>query len=70
MNIAKVTVLVAIIQIFGCAGTASNGATAASYEAQQLECVDKAKTREESQACRCDVKAKFGRPCAIDGGAP
>lgn len=41
------------------------------YQVEQLLCVDKAKTLEESQACRCEVKAKYGRPCELprrDGG--
>lgn len=45
-----------------------NARTAGDYEAAQLACVDHAKTREEADACRCTVKAQYGRPCA-DGGA-
>lgn len=31
--------------------------------AEQLLCVDKAKTLEESRACRCEVEKKYGRDC-------
>lgn len=59
----------------GCGpSTAANVKTAADYEAEQLVCVDKAKSLVESRACRCKVMAEQGRECpwpvAMDGGAP
>lgn len=39
------------------------------YKAQQSACVAEAGTREEADACRCRVKARFGNPCD-DAGAP
>lgn len=54
----------------GCA--AGNASTAASYEAQQLACIDHATTREAADNCRCQIKEAFGRACdlpRIDGGA-
>lgn len=60
------------IAIGGCSGTsAQNARTAGDYEAAQLACVDKSSTRAEADACRCAVKAQFGRPCVADadGGA-
>jgi hypothetical protein len=41
------------------------------YVDEQFLCVNKSKTLEESRACRCEVKARYGRPCALpqkDGG--
>lgn len=61
------------VMIGGCASTTGqNASTAASYEAQQLDCVNKATTREESQVCRCKVQEAFGRVCDLpihDAGA-
>lgn len=58
------------IAIGGCtASTGQNAVIAGSYEADQLACVDKAASRVEADACRCVVKARYGRPCA-DAGAP
>lgn len=71
-----------VICLLACAGIAAQGCkstgltedeavTVRKYEAEQLLCVDAAKTREESQQCRCEVKARYGRPCALptkDGG--
>lgn len=53
--------------ILGCAA-----APVASYEAQQLACIDHATTRTEADACRCAVQRSYGRPCTAgqDGGAP
>ena len=41
-------------------------AVAGAYQAEQLDCVEKSKTLEESHNCRCVVRAKYNRPC--DGG--
>lgn len=55
--------------LLGCgASTQENAATAGAYEAEQLACIDRAQTRGEADACRCAVRARYGRPC--DGGAP
>lgn len=51
--------------------SADEESTVRDYQVEQLLCVDKAKTLEESQTCRCHVKAKYGRPCELprkDGG--
>lgn len=40
--------------------------TSAEYEAEQLACVDRAATREGADACRDEVKRRYGR---LDGGA-
>lgn len=59
-----------------CAGssTKDNAATAATYEAEQLACVEKATTLEQSHACRCEVMQRYQRSCpagwAKDGGGP
>jgi hypothetical protein len=64
----------------GCGATPStqqNVITAGSYEADQLACVDKSTSRAESEACRCIVRARYGRPCVtgdagvsmFDGGS-
>jgi hypothetical protein len=57
--------------VLGCGGAVSPGdaALAAKYEAEQLQCVDMAKTKAESQECRCQVKARYNRPCSKDAGA-
>jgi hypothetical protein len=57
---------ISFMMLAGCAGTSTrqNAITAGSYEAQQLACVDNAKTSAEATACRCEVKARYGRPCA------
>lgn len=50
----------------GCAANSLSDAdakTVRDYQAEQLLCVDKATTRVESQACRCEVKKRYGRPC-------
>jgi len=57
--------------MLGCSGsTAQNAVTAGAYEADQLACVDKSASRSESEACRCIVKARYGRPCGTDAGVP
>lgn len=38
-----------------------------SYTAEQLACVEKAHTLDESRTCRCAVKKRYNRPCT-DGG--
>lgn len=47
--------------------TAAESKTVDDYTAEQLLCVEKAKTLAESRACRCEVKAKYGRPCQEGG---
>jgi len=42
---------------------AENVQTAATYEGEQILCVDRAKTIEESRACRCGVMKRYGREC-------
>lgn len=58
----------------GCAGASheENAVTAATYEAQQLACVDTARTLEESHACRCGHPAANGHvpDFCHDGGTP
>lgn len=52
------------IIFFGCAGVSQEDrALITGYEAEQLVCVDQAKTLDESRACRCKVKVKYGRMC-------
>ena len=54
--------------LVGCAGASDalkSEAAAAAYLAEQLECVDRAATRDEATACRNAVKAKWA---AKDGG--
>lgn len=46
-----------------CAGP-GKAAAEASFTAEHLACVDKAKTREESRVCRALVDLRWG----IDGG--
>ncbi len=41
-------------------------AAESTYLAQQLACVDRSATLEQSRACRADVRARWG----VDGGAP
>lgn len=48
--------------------TAQNARTAEDYTKAQLACVAKAKTLEESRACRCDVKKSYGETCESEGG--
>lgn len=43
--------------------TESDRKQVTAYEAEQLLCIDKATTRAESQACRCEVKKRYGREC-------
>jgi hypothetical protein len=45
-------------------------ADVATYTADGLACVDKAATRTEADACRCDVEKRYNRPlkhCALTG---
>lgn len=69
MNDIRILALAAIALGCGHAVDPGNAAIAAEYEAEQLQCVDMAKTKAESQACRCQVKARYNRPCAKDAGA-
>lgn len=58
-----------IVTVAACTtATAQNSHTAAGYELEQLACVEKAHTLAESQSCRCEVKARYNRPC--DAGVP
>ena len=51
----------------GCGGAATTAALAdAAYLAEQLECVDRAATRDEATACRNAVKARWA--AGKDGG--
>jgi len=52
----------------GCGGASTKEAANASYLAQQLECVDKAETSTEADACRARVREAWGVD-AVDGGA-
>jgi len=66
----RAAVAVLAITIAGCPSyTAENAHSAGDYEAAQLACVDKAKTKAEADSCRCAVKAQFNHPC-VDGGLP
>lgn len=66
----KLGVATIAIMLGGCgASTLQNANTAESYRAQQHECVVHAKTDAEATACRCELQARFGRPCA-PGSAP
>ena len=60
-----VCILLGEIAVGGAACAAGNASTAASYEAQQLACIDHAASRAEADQCRCEVKASFGRPCEL-----
>lgn len=48
--------------------TAANLEKANNNRLEQIACVAASKTREESDACRCRVKAKYNDPCI--GGQP
>lgn len=69
MNDPRILALVLSVAACGHAISPGDAAVAAEYEAEQLQCVDMAKTKAESQACRCQVKARYNRPCAKDAGA-
>jgi hypothetical protein len=50
--------------IAGCpASTGHNAVIAGSYEAQQLECVDRATTKQEAIDCQCEVRKRYNRAC-------
>lgn len=48
-----------------CAGAPKPDPRALSYGAELHACVDRAETREEYEACKAEVNARYGR----DGGA-
>lgn len=50
----------------GCSVTGCAASAEATYTGQQLSCVDRAKTREESKACRAEVDARW----CVEDGAP
>lgn len=55
------------LTLWGCVGqTATPAAAESAYLAEQLACIDKAKTLEESRTCRDGVKARWA---AVDGGS-
>lgn len=47
-----------VVFLAGC--TAAHTAANSAYTGQLLECVDKSKTKEESQACRESVNQRWG----------
>jgi hypothetical protein len=58
-----------VLHLAGCAGLRSDVAEA-TYLGQQLECVDKFATRKQIDACRADVRRKWGiTETTRDGGA-
>jgi hypothetical protein len=62
--------MIAFFTLTACHGmTAQEKATTAesTYAAEQLACVDKANTLEESKACRAEVRKKWA--VGADGGA-
>lgn len=64
--------LLVVLSLFwpACAASPSPSqqAVIAEYEGRQLACVAEAGTRQESDECRCAVRAQFHRDC--DGGRP
>lgn len=58
-------VTLAIYTQFGCKGGthAENALTAGTYSAELDACVVKAKTKAESQTCRCEVSTRYHRAC-------
>lgn len=67
--ICIIGLLVAVAHQCGCSPAVKsheeNVLIAGSYAAQLQACVDKAKTLEESQACRCEVSKRNNRPCDV-----
>jgi len=65
------TVLLIVFFAGGCGhavASAQNAATAGTYIDEQKACVDKSATNAEANACRCEVKARYDKPCV--GGVP
>ena len=53
----------------GCSGSTSRDAASAGYLAQQIECVDRATTIEESKECRQRVRESWSVDAGAEGGA-
>lgn len=72
MKLGIATILCALNLACTPSSTEQNAVTAGAYEADQLACIDKATSRAEADACRCTVKARYGRPCNLvaDAGVP
>jgi len=59
-----------LISMAACGSTGSNAITASSYEAQQIECVNKSSTRQQAVDCMCAIRKQYGQVCpaGADGG--
>jgi hypothetical protein len=57
--------LILVTGLSACGAAKQVNAQAVSYGVELMQCVDKSKTKEESQACRKEVDAKYGQ---CDGG--
>lgn len=67
--LVAVTVAACVVLTQQCAcspavdARAENAETSGGYLAQLKACVDKATTKAESVACRCDVNRRYQREC-------
>ena len=66
----KLALLFLLVAGSACADSVppSAAATIADYSTAELACVADAGSRAEANACVCQVRANYGRPC--DGGTP
>lgn len=69
MNDVRILALAITLAACGSSLSPGDAAIASSYAAEQEQCIEMAKTKAESVACRCQVKARYNRPCAKDAGA-
>lgn len=53
--------------LIACRSSTPQKVEAAAYQSELLLCVDKAATKDGSQACRAEVRAKFARLWADAG---
>jgi len=66
--VARVIVALALVAC-GASPETKRAEAAASYAAQQAECIAKHKTREAIDACRDEVKANWRPDAGAEGGS-